>query len=220
MNSHSIKQRLHRHLLSCSAVPGAALALGSQESADAAVHYFAPGSPVVLPNSFAGIYFNIENGIFDTAPGNVAGWDVNPYGSNGVLTWYAGALAGSVIGTSAATGGLVVPQPHLTDFAAITWDTGGFNQASNSEIQGGGTFFIAMQFLDSNSTTNNAWLEITAGAGTGGFPAQINRWAYAPVGEPGFAVGTMSSGIPEAGVPALTLLAAGAAGLRRRRALR
>jgi MYXO-CTERM domain-containing protein len=217
MNSTAIKQRLQRHLITCSAVPGAAIALGGQQCAEAAVSYIVPGSPIVIPNSFAGIYFNIENGLFDTAPGNVAGWDVNPYGSNGVLTWYAGAPVGSAIGTNAASGGQVIPQAALTDFSAITWETDGFNQPSNSEIQGGGTFFVAMQFRDSTAATNNAWLELTV-ASPGGFPAQINRWAYAPVGEPGFAVGAFSSSIPEASVPMLALLAAGAAGLRRRRA--
>jgi len=215
MNSIALKQRLQRHLLTCSAVPGAALVLSGQQSAEGAVTYLVPGTPVTIPNTFAGIYFNLHTGAFSPDPLLVPGWDVNPYGAT-ALTWYAGTATGSLIGASTATGGQVIPQPAQTDFSMITWDPSNYNLASNAAIQGGGTFFVALQFVDGAATTNNAWLEITT-TGPGGFPARINRWAYAPVGEPGFVIGSTASSIPEPGSAALALLAAGAAGMRRRR---
>jgi MYXO-CTERM domain-containing protein len=214
--SHELQRKLHRHFLVCSTLPGAALFLNGQEAADAAITYMVPGSPIAIPNTTAGVYLVLDTGVVGASAAATPGWDINPFGSASLLKWFTDTTvgAGNAIASSLVTGGLVQSVPLNTDFTTLTYDPAAYNLSSVPAILAGGTHFIAVQFLSGTAVVNNAWVQITA-ASPGGFPATIDRWAFAPVGE-AFLVG-QTAAVPEASSSALGLLAAGAAGLRRRR---
>ncbi len=215
--SHELQRKLQRHFLVCSTLPGAALFLNGQEAAQAVITLVTPGTPITIPQTTAGTYVNLQTGAFGTA-GATPGWDINPWGSGNPanLAWFTDSTvgAGNAIASSAVTGGLVQSVSVNSDFTTLTYDPSGYNVQSSASILAGGTHYIAMRFEDGTAAINNAWIKITTTAGTG-FPATIDEWAYAPVGE-AFLVG-QTAAVPEASAPALGLLALGAAGMRRRR---
>jgi MYXO-CTERM domain-containing protein len=215
--SHELQRRLQRHFLLCSALPGAAVYLNGQEAAEAAITLVTPGAPISIPQTTAGTYVNLQTQAFGT-PAATPGWDINPWGSGASLNlaWFTDTSVGTgnTIASSAVTGGLVQSVPLNSDFTTLTYDPAGYNLQSSAPILAGGTHYIAVQFEDGTAAINNAWIKITTTAGTG-FPATIDQWAYAPVGE-AFLVG-QTAAVPEASAPALGLLALGAAGMRRRR---
>ena len=88
----SLKNRLAKHL-----VAGAA-AVAIAGSANAAVVDW--NCNLVIPNSIDGLYINVESQVYGSAAGNVAGWDLNPYGtSTTTMSWFgAGAQTGCVTG--------------------------------------------------------------------------------------------------------------------------
>ena len=88
----SLKNRLAKHL-----VAGAA-AVAIAGSANAAIVTW--NSNLVIPNNIDGLYINVETQVFGSAAGNVAGWDLNPYGTNTTaMSWFAAsAPSGCVFG--------------------------------------------------------------------------------------------------------------------------
>ncbi len=212
--SNPLNLRLDRHFVTCGVVGGAALALSGQQAAEAAITYIVPGSPIAVPATVDGLYLVLDTGFFGITAGATPGWDINPFLGGGNLDWFTNTSVGSAnsIASSAVTGGTVQSIAALTDLATLTYDPSAYNLNSSAAILAGGTHFVAVTFVDGAAATNRAWIEITT-TGPTGMPATVNRWAFAPIGE------TLLAGqVPEPGSAALGLLAAGAVGLRRRRA--
>ncbi|HEY2799220.1 MAG TPA: hypothetical protein VGI85_01385 [Chthoniobacterales bacterium] len=78
--------RIDGRLAAYAAVAGAALAAPALPNANADV----VNSGVVninIPSTTAGIYLNVQNGVFATTPGGAPGWDLNLWSSSGLEIW-------------------------------------------------------------------------------------------------------------------------------------
>ncbi|MGH7938463.1 MAG: hypothetical protein ACRD5Z_24665, partial [Bryobacteraceae bacterium] len=81
-----INPRIDGRLAAYAAVAGAALAAPALPSANADV----VNSGVVninIPSTTAGIYLNVQNGVFSTTPAGAPGWDLNLWSSSGLEIW-------------------------------------------------------------------------------------------------------------------------------------
>ena len=91
----SISIRLEKHFAVCAAAVATVACVGT---ANAAVVTW--NANLVVPNNIDGQYINVEAQTYGSAAGNVAGWDLNPYGtSTTAMSWFAAAApSGCVMG--------------------------------------------------------------------------------------------------------------------------
>ena len=196
------------------AVP--ALAIGATllptDSADAAVVEW--NSNLTIPNTIDGQYINVQTGVFGSAAGLVAGWDLNPYGtSTTAMSWFAAAApSGCVMGlgqggltnaVASLSGGTLVSSASSFGNTASSVSAGGWKLNSDNNF--------GFRFLGADALTHYGYGVMTVGATMG--VRTLKSVSY----ESDAGVGITIAGVPE---PTTALLAAGAAGLfalRRRR---
>ena len=87
-----ISNRFEKHIVAAATVAMTAAA------ANAALVTW--NANLVIPNNIDGQYINVETQVAGSAAGNVAGWDLNPYGtSTTAMSWFAAASpSGCVMG--------------------------------------------------------------------------------------------------------------------------
>lgn len=176
-----------------------------------------PGSPLIVPNSFDGVYINVVTGATGTTGGATPGWDFNPYsqGTNTLAFFSPGAPGGMMRFPGSATttaGNLAIGTP--VD-ASGTYDGGTspapFNANPGAWVLNDSNYF-AFRFLNEATTQAHfGWGRMEVGASPG--VRSIAELYYED--QPGIAIAVGT--VPE---PTGSLLAAGAAGiiaLRRRR---
>ncbi|MEO5735362.1 MAG: PEP-CTERM sorting domain-containing protein [Rubrivivax sp.] len=214
-NSTPIRTRMTMALFA-----GAAVAALAAPAAHAAVVYVnRTATPLLIPNSIDGVYFNIVTGVTGSSGAQVPGWDINPYNNGAGLTLYGAASPQGILATGTPGTGAVATR--LT-FGATIGPSGQYNQFQTlgTAIQGvSGLSYIGLRFTnESTGAANYAWAEFQTTAGDG-FPAALLRYAYENTG---VAITAGSVGVvPEPSTFAMFGLAlAGAAGfsaMRRRR---
>ncbi|MFM9996761.1 MAG: PEP-CTERM sorting domain-containing protein [Phycisphaerales bacterium] len=211
----SLKSRLDRHFVACSAAAAAAtVAVVPQQSAEAAIVY----SGVVninIPSTTAGVYVNFVTGLNSSVPASVPGWDVNPWSTTALNYFNPGAPAGGVYvqggGTGTNTANLV---PGTLISAASVYGAGTaastgllphvFNSSNN---------IVGFRFQNeaNGNATHYGWMRISLSATFGAQPRAIVEYAYENVAGAGINAGD----VPTPG--SLALLALGAVGLAGRR---
>ncbi len=179
------------------ALTGTAAAL---PSADAAIVTF--NTPIPVPNTFAGIYFNLGTGATGLTQNAVPGWDFNPYAANnGNLQFFWNGLSGAGAGGVANSTNYISLAPGATvgpgsNFSATPTATNGSPYLTT------GTFILGFQFFnDATGATNYGYLRMSTTASTG-FPATVQGWSYDNTGAP------ITVAVPE---PAATALLGAAA---------
>jgi hypothetical protein len=208
--------------LCAAALAGTAAAV---PSADATIVTF--NTPIAVPNTFAGIYINLQNG---TSGGNTTpGWDFNPYGTT-QLDFFWAAGAGGVAATT-ATG------PYLDLAVGTVVGPGSTYSIDNTGTTGSpflttGTHILGFEF-NNGGVTDYGYLTMSNTAANGattssrstikhytapnipnnppGFPATVMSWSFDDTGAP-------ITVVPEPSTAALltiSALAAGALGLRK-----
>jgi hypothetical protein len=189
--------------LCAAALTGAAAAV---PNVDAAIITFS--TPVVVPNTLAGVYVNLETGATAGSAGGLPGWDFNPYSASGLTQlgfyWAPGGAGGVASGTT-----YVNVAPGTTISAASTF-TNVILGTTGSPFLTTGTHILGFRFVNAASVTNYGYLVMTNTA-TSGFPATILSWSFENSGGP------ITVPIPEPTTVALLSVAAlvlGAAGLR------
>lgn len=200
----SLKSRLDRHFVACSAAAAAA-AIGAVQTADASIVYSgAVNLPIAATTN--GLYLNVVTGLINE-PGNtggstVAGWDINLWGSGSLNFFNPGAPAGGVYST---VGGVVAVYTggELIN-AGNTWGT------SNTAWNPTGTGFIGFRFQNeaNGNQVHYGWAQIV---NNGTADRRLVDFAYEDVAGVEIAVGA----VPAPG--SLALLALGGMGLLGRR---
>lgn len=192
--------RLARHL----AVASLAAASAVTVTEAAVVHW--GDANLVIPATFAGLYINVESRTTGDSE-DLAGWDINPYGS-GSLLWYCPAgvgmlRAGDISGVSSLPTGYQVDASGLfEDEPSTEFGDQEFNWSLNASNRFG------FSFVASDGLVHYGWGRMVVGATA--TQRVLAELAYEDVAGAAIAVGA----VPAPG--ALALL--GLAGLARRRA--
>ena len=125
---------------------------------------------LVIPNNIDGQYINVETQVAGSAAGNVAGWDLNPYGtSTTAMSWFAAAApSGCVMGLG--QGGLTSAVASLSGGALVS-SASTFGNTASSVTAGGWMLnsanYFGFRFLGADAGTHYGWGIMTVGATMG-----------------------------------------------------
>ena len=125
---------------------------------------------LVIPNNIDGQYINVETQTAGSAAGNVAGWDLNPYGtSTTAMSWFAAAApSGCVMGLG--QGGLTSAVASLSAGTLVS-SASTFGNTASSVTAGGWMLnsanYFGFRFLGADAGTHYGWGIMTVGATMG-----------------------------------------------------
>ena len=125
---------------------------------------------LVIPNNIDGQYINVETQTAGSAAGNVAGWDLNPYGtSTTAMSWFAAAApSGCVMGLG--QGGLTSAVASLSAGTLVS-SASTFGNTASSVTAGGWRLnaanYFGFRFLGADAGTHYGWGIMTVGATMG-----------------------------------------------------
>ena len=155
--------RFHRHI-----VAAAAVAMGAAAATNAAVVTW--NCNLVIPNNIDGRYINVETQVYGSAAGNVAGWDLNPYGtSTTAMSWFAAAApSGCVMGLG--QGGTTIAVASLSG-GTVVGPASTFGNTASSVTAGGWMLnaanYFGFRFVGADGLTHYGWGIMTVGANMG-----------------------------------------------------
>ena len=125
---------------------------------------------LVIPNNIDGQYINVETQVAGSAAGNVAGWDLNPYGtSTTAMSWFAAAApSGCVMGLG--QGGATAAVASLSGGTLVS-SASTFGNTASSVTAGGWMLnsanYFGFRFLGADAGTHYGWGIMTVGATMG-----------------------------------------------------
>ena len=167
---------------------------------------------LVIPNNIDGQYINVETQVAGSAAGNVAGWDLNPYGtSTTAMSWFAAAAPSGCV-SGLGQGGTTVAVASLSA-GTVVGSASTYGNTASSVTAGGWVLnaanYFGFRFLAAAGTTHYGFGKMTIGATMG--VRTLNFVSYESVGATGITI----PAVPAPGAIALLGLA-GLAGRRRR----
>jgi MYXO-CTERM domain-containing protein len=125
---------------------------------------------LVIPNNIDGQYINVETQTAGSAAGNVAGWDLNPYGtSTTAMSWFAAAApSGCVMGLG--QGGATAAVASLS-VGTLVSSASTFGNTASSVTAGGWVLnsanYFGFRFVGADTGTHYGWGIMTVGATMG-----------------------------------------------------
>ena len=161
----SISNRLEKHFAVCAAAVATVACVGT---ANAALVTW--NANLVIPNNIDGQYINVETQTAGSAAGNVAGWDLNPYGtSTTAMSWFAAAApSGCVMGLG--QGGTTTAVASLSAGTLVS-SASTFGNTASSVTAGGWKLnqanYFGFRFLGADIGTHYGWGQFTIGATMG-----------------------------------------------------
>jgi len=187
--------------------------VGQAQEAHAQIVYSGPVN-IAIPATTAGVYLNFVTGVNGPVPGNVPGWDVNPY-SSGTLTMFNPAAPAGGVYVVNYPGGTSATAPDNLPFGTLISAASGFGSGV-VETTGISAFtlnsdnnYVGIRFQNeaNANATNYGWFQVHLGADYINGRTIIG-YAYEASG-----VGILSgaTGVPEP--TSLALLSLGAGGL-------
>ena len=165
MGATASGSRLSKHFLACAA---ALTTVASVGTANAAVITWNLNQ--VVPNNIDGLYVNVELQTTGSAASQVAGWDINPYGTSTLaLSWFA-AVAPSGCVTGLGQGGTTTAVASLTAGTVVSGASTYGNTAST--VTAGGWVlnapnYFGFRFTASDGLTHYGFGVMTIGATMG-----------------------------------------------------
>lgn len=164
-NGISSGRRLSKHFLACAA---ALTTVASVGTANAGVITWNLNQ--VVPNNIDGLYVNVELQTSGSAASQVAGWDINPYGTSTLaMSWFA-AVAPSGCVTGLGQGGTTTAVASLTAGTVVSGASTYGNTAST--VTAGGWVlnapnYFGFRFTASDGLTHYGFGVMTIGATMG-----------------------------------------------------
>ena len=165
MGATASGRRLSKHFLACAA---ALTTVASVGTANAGVITWNLNQ--VVPNNIDGLYVNVELQTTGSAASQVAGWDINPYGTSTLaMSWFA-ALAPSGCVTGLGQGGTTTAVASLTAGTVVSGASTYGNTAST--VTAGGWVlnapnYFGFRFTASDGLTHYGFGVMTIGATMG-----------------------------------------------------
>src|SRR4051794_23991305 len=175
-------------------------------SADAAV--VTNNINLSVPATIDGVYLNFVTG--GTGSAAFAGWDINPYLTNGVFTlfWPTGNSGGVETSPGSAVYASLSPGAIISAASTFTAAAGGGGPGSTINYQTAGQHILGFQFTNENTGIVNYGYAVINNGASAGFPATIVSYSYENTG-------AAITVVPEPTSFALfALAAAGAVGVR------
>lgn len=136
-------------------------------------------TPIVVPNTFDGIYVNFATGATGTSAAATPGWDFDPYNSGTSLSFFwNGTPANSTSGVASSTTGPyldVAPGTVISSastFAAVT------ATAATAAFQSNATHRLGFRFFNEGTGAINYGVATISNGGTTGFPMTITSWSF------------------------------------------
>ena len=125
---------------------------------------------LVIPNNIDGQYINVETQVAGSAAGNVAGWDLNPYGtSTTAMSWFAAAAPSGCV-TGLGQGGTTIAVASLSGGTLVS-SASTFGNTASSVTAGGWMLnsanYFGFRFLGADAGTHYGWGIMTVGATMG-----------------------------------------------------
>ena len=125
---------------------------------------------LVIPNNIDGQYINVETQVAGSAAGNVAGWDLNPYGtSTTAMSWFAAAAPSGCV-TGLGQGGATIAVASLSGGTVVS-SASSFGNTASSVTAGGWMLnsanYFGFRFLGADAGTHYGWGIMTVGATMG-----------------------------------------------------
>ena len=157
-----ISNRFEKHIVAAATVAMTAAA------ANAALVTW--NANLVIPNNIDGQYINVETQVAGSAAGNVAGWDLNPYGtSTTAMSWFAAASpSGCVMGLG--QGGTTTAVASLSAGTLVS-SASTFGNTASSVTAGGWMLnaanYFGFRFVGADAGTHYGWGIMTVGATMG-----------------------------------------------------
>ncbi len=205
-----MSKTLNARLAKCALAAGAAVAIAS--AADAGIVY-SGALNTVIPANIDGLYINIETGATGSSGSSVAGWDVNPYGSNAAyVSLYRPSTSGFMRNPNAGTaaGRTNLDEGMEIGSAAFFYASSQFQIGTGAgQVLANSTGIIGFKFAAADGLTHYGWMRIAIGADAN--TRTLVDYAFDDVAGASILAG--ATGIPAPG--ALALL--GLAGLTSRR---
>jgi len=142
-------------------------------------------TPIVVPNTFSGIYLNLLTGANGSSGTSVPGWDFDPYNSGFELAFFwNGIPAGSNAGASTTVSGPYLDLPEGAIVSSASTFTTLKANGQTAAFQSAGTHILGFQFFnESTNIVNYGAMTLTAGSATG-FPLTITSWSFENSGGP------------------------------------
>ena len=125
---------------------------------------------LVIPNNIDGQYINVETQTAGSAAGNVAGWDLNPYGtSTTAMSWFAAAAPSGCV-TGLGQGGTTIAVASLSGGTLVS-SASTFGNTASSVTAGGWVLnaanYFGFRFVGADAGTHYGWGIMTVGATMG-----------------------------------------------------
>ena len=125
---------------------------------------------LVIPNNIDGQYINVETQTAGSAAGNVAGWDLNPYGtSTTAMSWFAAAAPSGCV-TGLGQGGTTIAVASLSAGTLVS-SASTFGNTASSVTAGGWMLnsanYFGFRFLGADALTHYGFGKMTIGATMG-----------------------------------------------------
>jgi hypothetical protein len=213
--SKNLNSRIDGRLAAYATLAGVALAAPAIPNADASIVWSGPVN-IAIPSTTAGIYINVQNGVYGPTPSGVPGWDLNLWGSTSLSLWASNAaepLDGVLDDFPGGSPGLVDNLPVTT----VIDGTYNYGRTDGVETSGPTAFLLnsgqscfGFRFRCDDGQLLYGWMRISLSSTYSGQPRAILEYAYENAGAP-----IQACVVPEPSTFALlSVMGLGAVGVR------
>jgi hypothetical protein len=121
----------------------------------------------VVPATTAGIYVNVETGVWSTSPASAPGWDINPWSSSSLSLYSATGVTG---GTYMRFPGVTTGSGGNLAFGTVIDGTGSYGSGATTFGTAPGNWqlnadnYFGFQFVASDNLIHYGWGRMTVGA--------------------------------------------------------
>jgi len=179
MNSTTTSRLKSSHLALRLGICAVALAGTAATTTDAQAVVISFNTPIVVPNTFAGVYINLLTGANAVTIGAVPGWDFGPWGNTNALSFFWNNTAPSISGGVASTStGPYLSLPLGSVISAASTFAVSTSSAQTTAFQTTGTRFLGFRFFNESTAAINYGYLTMQSTGPLGFPATITGWSF------------------------------------------
>ena len=136
-------------------------------------------TPIVVPNTFAGVYINLLTGANSPVPASVPGWDFGPWGSANTLAFFFNSTpANSSGGVAGTTTGPYLDLAIGSVISSASTFSASASNLQTAAFQSTGTHRLGFRFFNEPTSAINYGYLTMQSTGPLGFPATVTGWSF------------------------------------------